>query len=59
MMTVEDAIPMAAYALPHLVVKGGTTTQLIEDICGVIVGVGDWGGGTAHVALFGPTCCCC
>ena len=45
---------MAAHAVRHLMGKGGGTARLIEDICGVIVGVGDRGDGEAYVALFGP-----
>ena len=45
---------MAANAVPHVVGKGGHTAWLIEDITGVIVGVGDRGDGEAYVTLFGP-----
>ena len=45
---------MATHAVRHLVGKGGGTARLIEEICGVIVGVGDRGDGEAYVALFGP-----
>ena len=51
---VEDSVPVAADAVRHLVGKGGHTARLIEDICGVIVGVGDRGDGEAYVTLFGP-----
>ena len=51
---VEDAVPVATHAVRHLVGKGGGTARLIEEICGVIVGVGDRGDGEAYVALFGP-----
>ena len=51
---VEDSVPVAADAVRHLVGKGGNTARLIEDICGVIVGVGDRGDGEAYVTLFGP-----
>ena len=34
--------------------KGGNTARIIEEICGVIVGVGDRGDGEAYVTLFGP-----
>ena len=51
---VEDAVPVAADGVRHLVGKGGNTARLIEDICGVIVGVGDRGDGEAYVTLFGP-----
>ena len=50
----EDAVPVAADAVQHLVGKGGNTVRLIEEICGVIVGVGDRGDGEAYVMLFGP-----
>ena len=50
----EEAVPVAADVVRHLVGKGGTTARLIEEICGVIVGVGDRGDGMAYVALFGP-----
>ena len=39
--------------MPHVVGKGGHTARLIEDITGVIVGVGDRGDGEAYVTLFG------
>ena len=45
---------MAADAVRHLVGKGGNTARLIEEITGVIVGVGDRGDGEAYVTLFGP-----
>ena len=45
---------MAAHAVRHLVGKGGHTARIIEEICGVIVGVGDRGDGEAYVRLFGP-----
>ena len=51
---VEDSVPMAADAMPHVMGKGGHTALLIEDITGVIVGVGDRGDGEAYVTLFGP-----
>ena len=51
---VEDSVPVAADAVPHVVGKGGHTARLIEEISGVIVGVGDRGDGTAYVTLFGP-----
>ena len=51
---VEDSVSVAADAVRHLVGKGGNTARLIEDICGVIVGVGDRGDGEAYVTLFGP-----
>ena len=51
---VEDAVPVAAHTVCHLVGKGGGTTRLIEDICSVIVAVGDRGDGEAYIALFGP-----
>ena len=51
---VEDSIPVAADAMPHVVGKGGHTAWLIEEITGVIVGVGDRGDGEAYVMLFGP-----
>ena len=51
---VEDSIPVAADAVPHVVGKSGHTARLIEDITGVIVGVGDRGDGEAYVTLFGP-----
>ena len=51
---VEDSIPVAADAVPHVVGKGGHTARLIEEITGVIVGVGDRGDGEAYVTLFGP-----
>ena len=38
----------------HLVGKGGNTAWLIEDICGVIVAMGDRGDGEEYVVLFGP-----
>ena len=38
----------------HLVGKGGNTARLIEEITGVIVGVGDRGDREAYVTLFGP-----
>ena len=34
--------------------KGRNTARLIEEICGVIVGVGDRCDGEAYIALFGP-----
>ena len=40
--------------MPHVVGKGGHTARLIEEITGVIVGVGDRGDGEAYVMLFGP-----
>ena len=51
---VEDSIPVAADAVPHVVGKGRHTARLIEEITGVIVGVGDRGDGEAYVTLFGP-----
>ena len=45
---------MATHAVWHLLGKGGGATRLIEDICGVIVGMGDRGDGEAYVALYGP-----
>ena len=51
---VEDSVPVAADAVRHLVGKGWNTARLIEEICGVIVGVGDRGDDEAHVTLFGP-----
>ena len=45
---------MAADVVPHVVGKGGHTARLIEEITGVIVGVGDRGDGEAYVTLFGP-----
>ena len=51
---VEDSIPVAANVVPHVVGRGGHTARLIEDITGIIVGVGDRGGGEAYVTLFGP-----
>ena len=50
----ENSIPVAADAVPHVVGKGGHTARLIEEITGVIVGVGDRGDGEAYVTLFGP-----
>ena len=50
----EDSIPVAADAVPHVVGKGRHTARLIEEITGVIVGVGDSGDGEAYVTLFGP-----
>ena len=50
----EDSVPVAADAVQHLVGKGGHTIRLIEDICGVIVGVGNSGNSEAYVTLFGP-----
>ena len=44
---------MAADAVPHVVGKGGHTARLIEEITGVIVGVGDRGDREAYVTLFG------
>ena len=49
----EDSDPVAANAVPHVVGKGGHTARLIEDISGVIVGVGDGGDREAYVTLFG------
>ena len=51
---VEDSIPVAVDAVPHVVGKGGHTARLIEEITGVIVGVGDRGDGEAYVTLFEP-----
>ena len=51
---VDDSIPVAANTMQHMVGKGGHTTRLIEDISGVIVGVGDRGNGEVTNALFGP-----
>ena len=45
---------MVADAVPYVVGKGGYTARLIEDITGVIVGVGDRGDGEGYVMLFGP-----
>ena len=45
---------MAANTVPHVVGKGGHTARLIEEITGVIVGVGERGDGEAYVTLFGP-----
>ena len=53
----EDAVLVAANAVQHLVGKGRTTASVIEEICGVIVGVGDRGDGEAYIALFGPERC--
>ena len=50
----EDSVSVAADAVRHLVGTGGNTARLIEDICGLIVGVGDRGDGEAYVTLFGP-----
>ena len=50
----EVTFPVAAHAVRHLVGKSGTTARLIEDICGIILGVCDAGDGTASVTLFGP-----
>ena len=50
-MAMEDAIPMVAHTVRHLVGKGKTVAQLIEDVCDIIVGVGDQGDGEAYVAL--------
>ena len=50
----EDSVPVAVDAVPRMVGKGGHTAQLIEEITGVIIGVGDWGDGEAYVTLFGP-----
>ena len=51
---VEDSVLVAADAMPHVVGKGGHTARLIQEITGVIVGVGDRGDGEAYVTLFGP-----
>ena len=45
---------MVAHAMRHLVGKSGVTVHLIEEICCIIVGMGDRGNGEAYVALFGP-----
>ena len=45
---------MATHVVHHLVAKGSGTTRLIEDICSIIVGVGDRGEGEAYVPLFEP-----
>ena len=50
----EDSVPVAADAVRHLVGKGRNTARLIEDITGVIVGVGDRGNSEAYATLFGP-----
>lgn len=52
-MAVEDAVPVLADIVRHLVGKGGKSARLIEDICDAIVGVGDYGDGEAFVTLFG------
>ena len=52
-MAMEDAVPVAADVMRHLVGKGGTTTWLIKEISGVIVGVGDKSDGEAYDTLFG------
>lgn len=44
-MAKEDIVLVVAHAMHHLVGKGGTTTQLIKDICGIVVGVGNRGDG--------------
>ena len=41
-------------SVPHLVGRGGRTIQLIENLLGIIVGVGDGGEGEARVTLWGP-----
>ena len=53
-LAVDNAVIVAANAVRHLVGKGGNTAWLIEEICGIIVGVGDRGDGEAYVTLFGP-----
>ena len=50
----EDAVQVAAYAVRHMVGKGGGTTRLIKDISNIIVRVDDRGDGEAYVVLFGP-----
>ena len=50
----ENAAPVVTDTVRHLVGKGGNTAQLIEEICSIIVGMGDRGDGEAYVALFGP-----
>ena len=49
---VELQVPRRA--LPHLVGHGGRMINLIEDLMGVVLGVGDGEGETATVTLFGP-----
>ena len=50
---VEEAVPVAADAVCHLVGKGGGTTRLIEDITSIIVGVGDRGdGNNVHCTIW-------
>ena len=51
--TVEDSVPVSTNAVPQVVGKGGHTVRLIEEITGVIVGVGDRGDGEAYIMLFG------
>ena len=41
-------------SVPHLVGRGGRTIELIENVLGLIVGVGDGGDGQARVTLWGP-----
>ena len=50
----EDVVPVAADAVRHLVGKDHETTQIIDEICGVIVGVGGRGDSETYVALFRP-----
>ena len=41
-------------AIPHLVGRGGRMINLMEDLMGVILGVGDGEGKTVTVTMFGP-----
>ena len=45
---------MPRSSVPHLVGRGGRTIELIENLLGIIVGVGDGGEGEARVTLWGP-----
>ena len=41
-------------SVPHLVGRGGRTIEIIENLFGIIVGVGDRGDGEARVTMWGP-----
>ena len=49
---VELQVPRCA--LPHLVGRGGRMINLMEDLMGVVLGVGDGEGETGTVTIFGP-----
>ena len=45
---------MPCRVIPHLVGRGGRMINLIENLMGVVLGVGDGEGETVMVTLFGP-----